>query len=300
MRITNHFATEQAIRTFGATREQLDAALQQVSTGRRITTASDDPMGARLLMQYGSETRSVEQMQRTIDAASARLGAEETGLNQLNDILIRARELAVAQASDTSNPTTRQAVAAEANQLLAQAVQIANTQHDRQYLFGGRAASTAPFTIDITGPVYTFTAATPPAQGGMTVSLGAQSIAASHDGSAVFGDTTSGALASLQALATALNAGATPGVAATIDGIDAALQTTQVLVAETGAWTNRLDMARQATVEQTEQIESATTALRDVDIEDAMTRLVGRQTAFQAAMAATARIFGLSLTDYLR
>ena len=39
--------------------------------------------------------------------------------------------------------------------------------------------------------------------------------------------------------------------------------------------------------------------LRDVEVEKAMLDLVGRQTLYQAAMAATTRVLGLSLADYL-
>jgi flagellin-like hook-associated protein FlgL len=49
-----------------------------------------------------------------------------------------------------------------------------------------------------------------------------------------------------------------------------------------------------------EELTADTTAVRDVDLETAMTELIGRETALQAVMAATARTFGLSLTDYLR
>ena len=40
--------------------------------------------------------------------------------------------------------------------------------------------------------------------------------------------------------------------------------------------------------------------LQEVDFERAVTELVGRQTAFQAAMLATSKVMGMNLTDYLR
>ena len=38
----------------------------------------------------------------------------------------------------------------------------------------------------------------------------------------------------------------------------------------------------------------------DVDLESAITELMTRQTAYQAAMLATSKVLGTSLTDYLR
>ena len=40
--------------------------------------------------------------------------------------------------------------------------------------------------------------------------------------------------------------------------------------------------------------------VEEVDVEEAVTELVSRQTAYQAAMLATSRVMGLTLADYLR
>jgi flagellar hook-associated protein 3 FlgL len=40
--------------------------------------------------------------------------------------------------------------------------------------------------------------------------------------------------------------------------------------------------------------------LEDVDMEQAVTELVSRQSAYQAAMLATSRVMGLTLADYLK
>jgi flagellin-like hook-associated protein FlgL len=153
----------------------------------------------------------------------------------------------------------------------------------------------------MTGSVYAFTAATPAPDGALLVDVGgAQLLQTAHDGASVFGDDSSGVLAALRDLASALDAGARPAVAAALPALDSAMQTVNVLTAENGAWANRVDLIGSANRMRNEQLTADTTAVRDVDLETAMTELMGRQTALQAAMAATARTFGMSLTDYLR
>jgi flagellar hook-associated protein 3 FlgL len=301
MRVTNHFATQQAIAAFTTARDRMNASLEQVTTGRRLQHASDDPVATRSVMQNDSEQRALAQLQRTLDATSARLTAEEGALDALGSLLTRAKELAIGQGSDTATAATRKGAAAEVNQLLAQAVHLANTTYDRGYLFGGATPGVVPYTIDMSGAVFAFVTTTPAPDTALQVDVGAsQLMPTAHEGTTVFGDDTTGVLAALRALAAALDGGVGADVIAAIPAIDSSIHGVQVLTAENGAWANRIQMIAGTARARHDQLTADTTVLRDVDIETAMTELVGRQTALQAAMAATARTFGLSLTDYLR
>ena len=48
------------------------------------------------------------------------------------------------------------------------------------------------------------------------------------------------------------------------------------------------------------QLKTYNADLHEIDLETAMTELTGRQTAYQAAMLATSKVLGLSLTEYMR
>ena len=145
MRVTNYSISDNAVLNLSTLRGQVDAAQQQISSGKRFTDASVDPAAAHAVMQNQTQLRAVTQYQRNVNLATARATLEESALNQLGDILSRARELAIAQATDTADAATRNAAGSEMSQLLAQAVNLGNAKDGADYLFGGTSSSTAPY-----------------------------------------------------------------------------------------------------------------------------------------------------------
>ncbi|MHB1298119.1 MAG: flagellin N-terminal helical domain-containing protein [Gemmatimonadaceae bacterium] len=301
MRVTNHYSTLRAIRALADSRSHLDDALERIASGSRLSAASDDPTAALGVMQDESQMRARTQYERNIGAATSRVTMEDSVLDRLSHLLTRAKELGISQASDTATIATRQSTAIEANQLLADAVQLAGTRFEDEFLFGGLQSTTRPYTVDTSAPTYTFAVAATPPAGARAVEIAAgQRLTATHDGVQVFGDATSGPLASLQALAAALASGDRTAVAAAIPALDDAMARTQGLVAETGARANQLQSVAATHRAMALDLDAAISAASAVDIKEAITELTARQTAFEAAMAAVARISGLSLSDYMR
>src|SRR5690606_3850048 len=118
-----------------------------------------------------------------------------------------------------------------------------------------------------------------------------------HDGDTVF--LQSGVLDSLRELADALGANDPGAIAGAIAPLENAFSAVQSLLAEVGARQNALDMAETNLEAWDVQLKTFRSDLSDVELEDALTRLIHQQTAYQAALAANARILQASLTDYL-
>ena len=300
MRVTNFSISDSAVINLSALRSQVEAAQQQISSGKRFTEASADPAAAHGVMQNQSQLRAVTQYQRNVNLATTRATLEESALNQLGDILSRARELAIAQATDTADAGTRSAASSEMSQLLAQAVNLGNAKDGADYLFGGTSSSTAPYAIDTTGATATFTVSGQPT-GVRTVQVGSgQPLTPTHDGATVFGNSTAGPLKTLQDMAAALQANDVPTLRSLIGASNSAFEKVQSQLGEVGARASQLQLADSNLTSLSQQLQASTSNLQDVDIEAAITMLTSRQTAYQAAMAATSRILNLSLTDYLR
>ena len=124
MRVTNFSTSDSAVLNLSALRSQVDAAQQQISSGKRFTEASADAAATHGVMQNQSQLRAVTQYQRNVQLATSRATLEESALNQLGDILTRARELGIAQATSTANEATRSAAGAEIGQLLERQVEL--------------------------------------------------------------------------------------------------------------------------------------------------------------------------------
>ncbi len=301
MRITNSLILQRTVSDFNSARELLDAAQVKVTTGHKFQSASEDPTAAVGVMINDTQQRAITQYRTNVSSANSRVSLEEGTLDQLGTILTRAKELAVSQATGTATAATRQQTASEVNQLLAQAVQLSNTKIGNEYLFGGSNSTTVPYTVNSAGAAYTFTVAATPPTGARQMEVGAgQRVSTNHDGVTVFGDATSGVLKSLQDLASALAGGTQAAVTSSLNAIDTGIQGTQNLLAETGARANQLQITDSNLSSLASQLTKNTSDLRDVDLETALTELTGRQTAYQAAMLATAKVAGISLTDYIK
>jgi flagellar hook-associated protein 3 FlgL len=300
MRISDTMNTQATIANFAQLRDQVDAAQTQVSSGLRFSQASQDPAAAAGVMLNNTQLNALAQYQKNVDTATRRSNLEDGVLSQMNTLMANAQQLAISQATSTATPATMQATAQQVNQLLAQAVQLANTKDGNEYLFGGMTSSVQPFSVNQSGAAYTFTISNPPPTGQRQVEIGpGQLIPTNHDGTQAFGTATTGPLASLQSLAAALQTGTVSAVQSTLGDLDTQVTNIQSLVGENGAWGNRLQITSSNLTALTNQLTTSNASLQDVNIETAMTNLTGRQTAYQAAMAATSRVLGLSLANYL-
>lgn len=301
MRITNNITTQNALRTMQRGQREIAAANDRVTTGLRFQTASEDPTAAAQVMRTSGSLRALEQYRRNIDAATARVASEEGVLDQLGDILSRARELGMSQATSTADASTRQVAKAEVDELLRFAISLANTRSGEAYLFGGSHASVPPFAVDESDPggVLAFTTTDPSGDLKIEISSG-QLLNTSHDGTQVFGTLTDGPLAALRDLSAALATDDQEAIGNASSGLRTAFDSVQMLVGDVGAWMNQLEMTGSNLKALKVTLETFRSDVQEVDFEQAVTELVGRQTAFQAAMMATSRVMGMNLTDYIR
>ncbi len=300
MRITDNYAASQAVTQLGDLREAMASLQLQVSTGKRFHSPSEDPLAANVVQRNASQQRAITQYRAGINTAQRRVGLEDGVLQQLGNLIDRAREIAIQQGDASSSATSRLQAVTEVNGLLAQAVTLSNSKDGDEFLFGGVQSTTAPYAVDTTNNNYSFTPVTG-AAGTRGIEIGANDrIVAQHDGATVFGTPASGLLKSLTDLGAALQAGTQTGVQGMLGTLESAQQQLQGLVAETGARGVRLDMADSNLSAFASQLTSATSDLQDADLATAITQLTQKQTAYQAAMAATSRVLSMSLTNYLR
>ncbi len=300
MRITNSITTQKALRTMQQGQRDIARASDRVTTGLRFTRASEDPNAAGQVMRTSGSLRALEQYRRNVDSATARTAAEESVLDQVTNVLTRALELGMAQGTGTANAETRRVAKAEVDQLLRFTVGLGNTRYADAYLFGGAQSAVAPFTLVDGDPAALDFETTSPS-GELKVEIAAgQLLSTTHDGTQVFGTDERGVLAALRELSVALGADDETGVRESLTGLRAALDDTQTLIGDVGARMNQLEVtgANLNALEIT--LTTFRSDLQEIDFEEAVTELVGRQTAFQAAMLATSKVMGMNLTDYVR
>lgn len=221
------------------------------------------------------------------------MDAEELALDQITSTLTRAKELGLSQGSSTADAQTRLVTKAEVDQLLKSVVSLGNTQHGGEFLFGGDQSNVAPFQ-QTTAPF----SAVPPTGTRRTEIGSALYVKTNHNGSEVFLNT--GVLAALEQLSVALGANDQVGIQTSLVSVDNGMGAVQTLLGDIGAQQSQLDATSSNITALHTSLQAFRSDLEDEDVEKAVTELVSRQTSYQAAMLATARVIGLNLGDYLR
>lgn len=295
MRITNNIIQRNSLSALQVNATQMAQAQRRVSSGLRVEIASDDPVAANSVMTAQSSLRALTQYRRNVDGAKSRADAEESSLDRLSELLARASEVAITQGDASASADTRVMASNEIDQLMRQAAQIANTQFAGRYLFGGLGADTPPVDIDPLGAITISAGAV--GQPEVEVSAGLR-LRANHNATEIFGDNN--VFTALDTLRTALAANDQAAIISSIGDLQGAVEGVQGHVGELGAWSSQLHVTG-ANLDALEvNLKTFKADLSEVDLEEAVTDMVSRQSSYQAAMMATSRVMGMTLADYLR
>ena len=132
--------------TLSRSRGRMGRLQEQAATTRRLTTPSDDPVGASKVLEIRTDKMNSEQFITNSKLADTFLSNSEAAVGEVADLVVRAKEIALGQSSGASaNPQTRLAVAEEVTQLYQQAIGAANRRVGDRYLFGGYKTTEPPF-----------------------------------------------------------------------------------------------------------------------------------------------------------
>ncbi|HRK47177.1 MAG TPA: flagellar hook-associated protein FlgL, partial [Nocardioides sp.] len=179
---------------------RLADAQEQVSSGKRINRPSDSPTDTTSAMRLRGSLKATEQYARNAGDGLGRLAVVDQTLFTVTDLVGRARELALQGANTGSaGQSSRDALAAEVDQIRDELLNQANTQYLTRPVFGGVTAGAAAYDDD-----GSFVGVA----GAITRRVGDDvNVRVDVDGQAVFGDGATSVFAELDALSTALRAG---------------------------------------------------------------------------------------------
>ena len=255
-----------------------------ISTGKRIQTASDDPIAAARVAELRRSQADQTVWQRNIDTGKALASQVDTTMANVEDMFNRVKELTLSGASESVSPNDRQAVVAE---LQALRVTLSNFK-----------TATTPTGQSLF-----------PVDSALEISVsGTLRLTATDKRANVFDDVAltagNGSLDSVIAAAAAAIAISDPAARrtaanASLTDIDiASTHATDVRSAQ-GVRAARLDSAADAIVETSELLAEERSGLEDTDVAATVMRLNGKTLALQAAQAAFAKVNRNTLFDLL-
>jgi len=155
MRVTQGLNQTQFLASINALESGINQTLNQQSSGLQFTTASQNPTAAGTVNNYNQALAQSRQYATNATSAQTNLSTEDNALSQVQTQLQALRTLALEANSGTLTNSNRSAIATQAVQIQNSLLALANTQNGNgEYIFGGFAAQTQPFTLSAAGAAY--------------------------------------------------------------------------------------------------------------------------------------------------
>ncbi len=249
--INTNVAALDAANTLKRSDAGLQQAMQRLSSGLRINSAADDAAGSAISQVLTSQIRGVDQASRNAQDGISLAQTADGALNGAQRMLHRVRELAVQYANGTLDTQDRMSIQSEVDQLMTQIEQVGS-----QAQFNGihvlATASSLSFQIG-----------------------------------AGDGETISVATVSLGQLLSPMTGGGTFALSMSmpISAIDAAMQATSAAASEFGAVQNRLEYTMSNLSNYSENLMSANSRIKDVDMAFAASNMTKQQILEQSGVS---------------
>ena len=257
MRINNNITALNSHRQYGINNSNLGKNVEKLSSGFRVNRAADDAAGLAISEKMRAQIRGLNMASKnSLDAVSL-VQTAEGGMQTIQNILQRMRELAVQSRNDTNTQEDRDALDLEVQQLIGEIDQIASdTEFNTKKLLDGTVTT---LTMQVG------------ANAKQTMDINLSSVSAS------------GLSVNTVSVTSADNINTALGL------ITAALNNVSEMRAELGAYQNRLEFKIQNLDNQAENIAAAESRIRDADMAKSMTEFTKNNILFQASTAMLAQ-----------
>ena len=262
LRINNNIASVFAQKHLSRTQDRLTANFDHLSSGMRITRASDDAAGLGMSESMRAEIRSLKQALRNQNDGISMIQTAESSLGEVANNIMRMRQLAVQSASDVIASTERGYIQTEFAALQTEIDRIANvTEFNGLFLSNGAVPT-------------------------VVVQIGINNVAANDRITVTMQDADTAALA---LPAATVNVTTAANARTTIALLDTALASVNTSRSSYGAAQNAITTALHNTQAYSENLVAAESRIRDVDFAAATSDLTRNSVFQQAGVAVLAQ-----------
>lgn len=284
------------IAALARTQRAQEIALDEISSGKRLRVASDDPAGMAEWIHNRSRATHNDEFTHSVASLKAIFQTADSVLSSVVSALERAVGLGIRGANGNLSDADRRAIASEVEGIQANVLDLANVSVNGIYVFAGTATRTKPFVGTETGSVrYQGN------DGVSSVPIGeSRSMPMNVPGSLIFCSAQGDVFKSIQNLAASLRANDPAAISgATSDARTAFDHVTGQRVFY-GNGVAQLDLEGEYLAGNKLELAKQENAIAGVDQVEAISRFMNAQAAHEATLQATGKMSRLSLLDYLR
>jgi flagellar hook-associated protein 3 FlgL len=301
MRITNKTLATNFLNNLNRNLTQMSKYQNQLSSGKVVTRASDDPMLVSKIMDLRNNIGMNTQYNSNISDTIGWVETQDGALNGATAILQRVRELIIYGANGTLSASDRAAIKDEVVQNVEGLRDVLNTNFDGRYIFAGQNTKTIPFKFtEAEGLTYD-----PANDKNIMREIGqginVEIITSSKE---VAGDAADGLGALLKNVISSLNS-TDPAEIEKLSGellgkLDEKIESMLSLRSRIGAINNRLEASKSRNETENLNLNTLLSQREDIDIAEKFMEYNVMSTVYQASLAAGSKILQPSLLDYLR
>lgn len=288
MRVTDKMMSNNMMWNMSSSMGRIDKLYNQIATGRRINRPSDDPVGMVSALRLTSSITQGTQYISKSETSKAWLNATDSALGDVTSILHKLEELAVGANSGAKDEVALDAISLEIKELKEHLRQLANTQHEGRYLFGGQTTKTQPYddTFTYMGDEYYITPEVGP---GSTVPI-----------NTVGSDIFDGLFSMIDDLTTHIDNGdldavSNNDIAAIQDQLDNVLTERATIGAKVNRMERNIDRLKQMDVQYNQLLVDTV----GTDIAEAATILKSEELVYQTTLILNSRLLQTTLANYI-
>ncbi len=263
--------------------EKLYRLSRQISSGRRLQAAHDDPHAWARSLDVTRSLRQLERHRDNLEFAEGMNRVADSALNHVHDLLTRAKEIGIA-ANTLNSPEETEAYAEELDQIMEEIARTVNESYNKRSVFEGTMSQ------DEDGN-WVWNPADP-----TELHWGSgQRARVSVDGWAFIEQT----IQAVTGLKAAIEAGNSDEIGNSLANLEQAMEQVRTASSRVGVRLHSYERQLEiADLVELHRVESRS-QLRDTDVVEAITELQQNRTALEAALKSTALVQDLNLVQYI-
>jgi flagellar hook-associated protein 3 FlgL len=304
MRISTNTIYQSGINKIGSLQNDQAKLQQQISTGKRISLPSDDPIASTQILKISHAQEVSASFTATRQTAQLKLNTLESSLTSVTNLLVSTQSTLIGAGNGSLSNQERVNIGTELNNSLQALIGLANTQDESgNFIYAGFNTSSAPFVANATGATYTGDSS----QQLLQVDVQRQ-MAVNASGDSVFQASGYDVFATLSSLVTLLNTPITnaatqtafnTGLTSAIGNLQGSVDNVINVRAAIGSKLNEIDSLNTAGSDRDLQYSKSRSNLEDLDYASALSDLSKNQTIMEAAQKSFVETTKLSLFQYI-
>jgi flagellar hook-associated protein 3 FlgL len=294
MRVTQNMLNNTMMRNLNNSWERMGRLQEMLSSGKKISKPSHDPVIAVRGMLYRTTILENEQFRSNTDEAVSFLQETESAVYEGVNVLSRIKELVTQAANDTLTSDERKKIKEEIVQLRDHLGTVANMTFSGRYLFNGTDTLNPPY--DENSKKFTGTNS---ADIQLEISTGIN-VPINVKGTELFGTSPSGVFDDLQKIIDNIENEKGNEITAYIGDVQKHIDKFLEVQASVGARVNRIQFVQNRLDTQNQGTRDIMSKGEDADMAKVIMDLQNEENVHRAALASGSRIIQPTLLDFLR